>query len=54
MAGKGLSVSGGMGATTAAEQCHCGTEDLPSQPTGCRVQQSISTERKVVGLPPKS
>lgn len=42
-----------MVATAAAEQCHRGTEDLPSQPTGCRVQ-SISTERKVVGLPPIS
>lgn len=46
-------VSSGMVATAAAEQCYRGTEDLPSQPTGCRVQ-SISTERKVVGLPPIS
>ena len=49
VAGKGLSLSSGMGAITAAEQQD--TEDLPSWPRGCRVR-SISTEKKAVGSPP--
>lgn len=49
VAGKGLTLKGGMGSVTAEEQCD--TEGMGISHPG---PQSISMERKAVGCPPTS